>query len=293
MISKTKYKVDGTPKIISQNKCKGRKSEVCSLKIEDQKKIVRYLSENGMWIHYLMFVLSYNMARRVGDMLSLKWENFFYPETGEYRSNILEIQEEKTNKIANPRINSACRSAIKLYIEKTGCDVSAHHYTVPVFLQLSGTYKGRVLSDSGYYKKLKSVSNELGIKYNIGTHSSRKTFGRMSIMMHPGDSDSLYLLQRVFNHSDPKTTLRYSGLEEERINAYYDDMGSFFEEYIVGDKEYEDISSKPVVSINANDLRELINFAYEMGMENANETDAMTHVNAITSLMQMIEELQK
>lgn len=288
-----KLKKDGSPKIISQNKRKGKKSEVYPFEIEDMKKMIMYFSENEMWLHYMLFVLSCNLARRIGDMLSLKWENFFYPETGKFRADILEIQEDKTDKLANPRINSACREAINLYIEKTGCDVAKDNYTVPVFMQLTGNHKGNVISDSGYLKALKKAANKVGIEYNVGTHSARKTFGMMSRMLHPSDYDSMELLQTIYNHSDTKTTKNYIGLTKQKVDAYYDDMGTFFDEYVTGDKEYTISANKPIVSLDTNDLRDIIKAAYEAGKNNADNTNMMVHVESINLIMQMVDELVK
>lgn len=288
-------KKDGTQKkICCSNKRRGKKSEVYPFfEISDIKKMAAYFSENEMWLHYMMFVLSCNMARRINDMLSLKWENFFDPKTGKFRNNILEIQEDKTDKLANPRINSACRTAINLYIEKIGCDVSKDNYTVPVFMQFTGTYKGRVLSDSGYLKSLKKAAHAVGIKDNIGTHSSRKTFGMMSRMLHPNDYDSMELLQTIYNHSDTKTTKGYIGMTKQKIDKYYDDMGKFFDEYVVGDKKYTATNDRPIVSLDINDLRDIVRTAYESGKNNADNSDIMVHIDSINAIMQMIEGLAK
>lgn len=275
------------------NKKKGKKSEVYPFEIKDMQKMITYFIDNDMWIHYLAFTLSCNMARRVGDMLSLRWENFYDPRTGNFRKDILEISEQKTDKLANPKINQACRNAIQLYIEKTGCDVSKDNYTVPVFMQLSGTHKGSVLSDSGYLKAIKKVAGKIGIEYNVGTHSPRKTFGMMSRMLHPGDYNSMELLQTIYNHRDTKTTNHYIGLTKKEVDKYYDDMGSFYDEYVVGGKEYAIQGDKPMVTLDSNDLRDVIRTAYEMGKNNAKSTDAMIHVDNINTIMEMIESFKK
>lgn len=287
-------KKNGEKKIIcSGNKKRGKKSEVYPFEIQDMQKITACFVEHEMWLHYLMFVLSCNMARRVGDMLALRWINFFDPKTGGFRNDILEIKEDKTDKLANPRINSACRAAINLYIEKTDCDVSKENYTMPVFMQLTGTHKGFVLSDSGYLKALKKVANIIGIEYNVGTHSPRKTFGMMSRMLHPGDYDSMELLQTIYNHNDTKTTKHYIGLTKKKIDTYYDDMGNFFDEYIVGGKEYAVVSATPIISLDTNDIRDIVRAAYEAGKNNSDNIDVMVHIDAINSIMKMVEELVK
>lgn len=288
-----KLKKDGTEKRIVCNKKKGCKSEVMPIEIADMKKLNQYFIEHNQWENYLIFVLSCNMARRIGDTLSLTWEHVFNPATGLIRTDLLEIVEDKTDKLANPHINSACRFAIRLYLDKTGVDPAANHYKNPVFIQTSGNYKGRVITDDGYRKGLKKAAREVGITYNVGTHSPRKTFGMMSRMLHPGDYDSMELLQTIYNHSDTKTTKHYIGLTKKKIDAYYDDFGTFFDEYVTGDKIYEDISEKPVVSLDANDLRDLISTAYKMGASNAGSADPNTHVDALNELMSMIDNLRK
>lgn len=280
-------------KQVVNNKRKGKKSEVYPFNIEDMKKMINYFIDNEMWIHYLAFTLSCNMARRVGDMLALRWYNFFDPRTGKVRQDILEIREEKTDKLANPRINRACRDAIKLYVEKTGCDVKKNNYSEPVFMQISGTHKGRVLSDSGYLKAIKRVALKVGIEYNVGTHSPRKTFGMMSRMIHPGDYDSMELLQTIYNHRDNKTTKHYIGLTKQKVDAYYDDMGEFFTEYVIEGKEYAIEGDKPMVTLDSNDLRDIIRTAYESGKNNAEESDAMVHIDSINAIMEMIESFKK
>ena len=280
-----KLKKDGTPKKIAQNKQKGKKSEVYPIEIGDMKKLIAYFNENEMWEHYLIFVLSCNMARRIGDTLSLTWGHIFNPANGQIRTDLLEIVEDKTDKLANPHINSACREAIQLYIEKTGVRPEKNNYSNPVFIQTSGNYRGRVMTDDGYRKALKKAAVAVGIEYNIGTHSPR--------MLHPGDYDSMELLQTIYNHSDTKTTKHYIGLTKKKIDSYYDDFGSFFDDYVTGNKVYEDVSEKPVVSMDANDLRDLIAAAYKAGAENAGNTDPAAHVDAMNQLMSMIDDLRK
>lgn len=273
------------------NKKRGKKSEVYPYEIQDVKRLLEYFEEKEQWIHYLALTLSCNMARRIGDTLCLNWENFFDPSTGKIRADILEIEEEKTDKLANPHINSAVRNAINIYISKTRCKPEKNGYHNPVFMQLSGTHRGSILTESGHLKALKRAAKELEIEYNIGTHSGRKFFGKINRQLHPGDYDSMEILQTIYNHSDTKTTKHYIGLTKKKVDQYYDDMGTFFDDYIVGDKEYIVAENKLIVSLDSNDLRDIIKAAYEAGSNNSGSTDAMVHVNAITSLMNMVEEL--
>lgn len=274
-------------------KPKGKSSEVFAFQVEDMKKIAEYFQNEGRWLPYMIFVLSCNMARRIGDTMSLTWEHFYNPKSGVIRDSLLEIVEDKTDKFANPRINQACRDAINKYIAETGCNPASNGYKNPICLQLSGTHKGTVMSESGYYKALKNAAARVGIEYNVGTHSTRKTFGAMSRTLHPHDNDSMELLQSIFNHNDTRVTSRYIGLTKQKADAYYDDMGEFFNDYVVGDKEFKSVAANPVVSIETADIRELIKIAYEAGMKNAAVTDPMEHVNAISEILAVVESIAK
>ncbi len=275
------------------NKKKGRKSEVYAFEIDDMRKVTKYFADHNMWLHNMAFVFGCNMARRIGDTLSLTWEHIYNPETGRMRQDIMEIVEDKTDKLANPRINEAVKEAIETYIEKTGVDVAKNGYREPVFMQLSGTHAGKVMSADGYRKALKKVAKECGIEYNVGTHSTRKTFGKMSRMLHPNDYDSMETLQTIFNHSDTKTTKNYIGLTKEKVDQYYDDMGNFYAEYVTGDKDFHAESAKTVVNVDINDLRDLIAMAYTEGQKNAGAADAKTHIDSINAILSILDDLVK
>ena len=246
-----------TPKKNS-NKKKGAKSEVQPFEVNDIKMMTKYFEDNKMWTQYLLFTVGCNMARRVGDTLTLTWEHFYNPASGNFRTDILEITEDKTDKLANPRINKAVRNAILKYIKETGCDPAENGYKNPVFMQLSGTHKGKVITSDGYRKALKKAATAVGIEYNVGTHSPRKTFGMVSRMLHPNDYDSMELLQTIYNHSDTKTTKHYIGLTKKKIDQYYDDMGTFFGDYVTGDKEYKQSMQKPTITLEWADLRDVL-----------------------------------
>lgn len=288
-----KLKKDGTPKRIKCNKKKGKKSEVYPFQIPDIRKIMDYFIENQKWEHYLVFMISLNMARRIGDTLSLEWRHFYDITSGEFRADLDDIVEDKTDKLANPHINSAVRNAINFYLEKTSVNPADNDYNNPVFVQTSGNYKGRVLTADGYRKSLKKAAAELGIKYNVGTHSTRKTFGMLSRMLHAGDYDSMELLQTIYNHSDTKTTKSYIGLTKQKVDKYFDDFGTFVDEYVVGGKTYEEVAETPIVSIDINDLRDVIKVAYKAGADNAGTNDPAVHIEAINNILSMIESLKK
>lgn len=288
------YRRDGQPRRFAiNNKKKGKSSKVRHFNPEDLRAMNKYFKEHEYWCHYLAFVLTCNTARRIGDILPLKWDKLYNPTTGKVR-NYLEIVEEKTGKISETFLNSSCRKAIKLYVEKTGYNPAAFNYNAFVFVQPTGTHKGKVLSYSGYDDGLKRAAETIGIEYRIGTHSARKTFGAMTRRLHPNDSDSLQLLQEIFKHSSEETTLRYIGLTQEKEDAYLDDYGRYFDDYVEGDGIFIPQKADPVMTFTTNDVRELIKQCYERGYKdckkaNDNPTASMDAMNDLMALAEGLE----
>lgn len=291
--SQPKLKKDGMPKIIVQNKKRGRKSEVYPIQVSDIRRFMDWFESNKKWECYLIFVISCNLARRIGDTLSLQWKHFYDTKTGRFRKDLLEIIEDKTDKLANPHINTAVKNAIVKYLAETNVDPSENNYENYVFTQVSGNYKGRVMTADGYRKCLKKAAVALGIDYNVGTHSTRKTFGMLSRMLHAGDYDSMALLGVIYNHRDEKTTRRYTGLTKQKVDTYFDDMGTFFDDYVTGGKTFTEVAEAPVVHIDVNDLRDIIKMAYAAGAENSTTNDPTVHIDAINEIWAMIDGLKK
>lgn len=266
-------------------KKRGQKSEVYAYEPADMTKMLAYFKEHDRWIHYLLFTIQTNSARRVGDLIGytdnngtkhdgLRWADFINPETGNFRREIKSFAEQKTGKLASPVINSAMRDAIMLYCQKTGCNPAANNYENPVFLQLSGTHKGNVVSYNGALYGLKTAAAACGIEYNVGTHSARKTFGATAKMLHPGDASCIETLQGYYNHSSSAITNRYIGITKKKTDGYVEDMGNFFNEYIVGGKEIPLEIGSPVISVDTEALYKLIEQAFYAGKSSNGSNDA-------------------
>ena len=260
----------------------GRKTEVFAYELNDLHKMLEYFEKTEQDLHRLMLVLSCNMARRCGDSLRLTWRNF-YDESGKIREEILAIREEKTDKFASPHINSAVKKELEHFTSKYEINPK-EHLDEPVFVQLTGTHKGHLLTENGHLKALKKAAVAVGITYNIGTHSGRKTFGKYSRMIHPNDYDSMEILQSIYNHSNTKTTKNYIGLTKEKVNEYYEDIGNFFEEFAVGGKEFKPQTGVTTTAM-ANELRQIIQLAFECG-KNAKGND----LDTLTELYELLDE---
>lgn len=280
----------------------GQKSEVFAYESADAKKMLAYFASHNKWIHYLLFSIQAISARRVGDLIGycnkqtgkkesdgLLWCDFFNPSTGQFRQEIRSFREQKTGKLASPLIPSAMRDAIMLYCEKTGCDPSANNYQNPVFLQLSGTHKGKVVSYAGVQKAIKDAASFCGIEYNVGTHSARKTFGAVTMATHPGDATCKATLQSIYNHSSEAITGRYIGLTKKKSDGYSEDFGAFWSKYVVNGEEIPLQIASPVISVDTEALYQLIQQAFYAGKNSDGSNDAAL----IIELTKQINNIRK
>lgn len=285
-----KYCKNGEPKKTHYTKSDKKKEVYAYKTVEDIKGITEYFLNTKKYIHFLVFTVQFNLARRIGDVLKLSWNHFFYPD-GTFKEQTATIKEEKTGKTIKLKVNNGIKEAVDIYIEKIGVDPSENNYSNPVFLQLTGTYKGRVLGDEAHRKALKKAAEAVGITYHIGTHSARKSYGLWSRKLHPTDPNSMQILRLTFNHENENDTSRYIGLSKEKMDEYMDDMGDFWCKHIMGNEQYVNKESSPITSLDANDLRDIITLVYTEGKNNANCTDAETHLEAMNTIMEMIDDL--
>ena len=67
--------LDKNGKVLSE-RLSSRNVKDCIDFYEDMSKIYNHLIEQKRWNIYLLFVLNYNLSRRIGDLLKTKWSDF-------------------------------------------------------------------------------------------------------------------------------------------------------------------------------------------------------------------------
>lgn len=253
IVSFSVYK-NGEPEKKKGNYKTGEKQEVYPFRTdEDLQKMKDYFIDNEMWRDSLMFVLGVNVGLRAGDLLALTWKQVFSKD-GKDVVNGITIREEKTDKWRTFYLNESCKNAITEYFDFLMADYDAriHEYTEKIESGNEGTrdynrskeqldkcnYELEHIMDEYIFKSrkgshievrpagliLKKAAQAVGITYNVGTHSMRKTFGYRQLKAHQGDAMFVCQLQAMFNHSSPQITLRYCGLESEKMEQYYNDV---------------------------------------------------------------------
>ena len=265
--------------------------------MEDIRNMMNYFKRKGMWHWYLVFNLGLLLGRRVSDTLSFKWSDFLY-ENGRMKDEI-EIREQKTGKITRPYVCGACKEALQFYMDQTGADPMKHFHDFIITMERKSrllknrdAYSGEEYEKlfweatqsqaAAYRKQFKIAAKACEIRYPVSTHSTRKTFGYWAVKLHPYDVTTIDKLQGIFSHTDRNTTLHYIGIAREDEVKIYEDNGAFIKDVIDGKKPA--VKNSPVISLKAEDFRELLGRCWDM---------ARTGEDKFEGISQLISAVEK
>ena len=172
----------------------------------DINKVKQYLYGKENKRDYCIFVVGINVGLRAGDLLSLKINDV---TDGTTIFDTVIIKEQKTGKIRNFALNKNAKEAIQLYINSLA-DYDSNDY-------LFKSRKGGHLGVRPLHHIIKTLTTDLGIKGNFGTHTLRKTMAYHRYI----NNVPLETLQKLLNHSSSAITLRYIGITKEVITDCY------------------------------------------------------------------------
>ena len=164
-------------------------------KLSDIEKIKKKLKPHPRDL--LLFAFGINTGLRISDILKLKVKDV-------KNKKHLTIIEQKTHKYKKILIMSELRNQIKKYTKYKSNDTYL----------FKTRYTNQPISRVQAYRIINDACKEANIKENVGTHTLRKTFGYHFYQQ----TKDIALLQDILNHSSPKVTLRYIGLNQDIID---------------------------------------------------------------------------
>jgi len=205
----------GTPAIKNSIICTECGAELKSSKgmgvvqpIRDKAKIEEmkvYLKSHSLR-DYTLFILGINSALRISDLLNLKVSDV-YDENGKVRERIL-VKEIKTSKSKNFPFNNSVKSALNEY----------YHTIKPAQTVLFASRKGdESITRQQSHRIINEAAKACNIKEPCSNHSLRKTF---ATALYEAGVD-LTRIQALLNHSSPKETIRYIGLNQLQNDQIY------------------------------------------------------------------------
>lgn len=186
---------------------------------KDVKKLITYLKASNIR-NYAIVVVGINVLLRAGDLLNLKWSDVL-DEDGSFKDYFY-ITEDKTDKTRKVEFNESALEALQLYKESLK-NFNINNY---IFESRKANKDGeKKLDVKALHRIIKDTCKELNIKGNYGTHTLRKT-GAYRIYADNIVENPMIIsyLQEILNHSSQKTTLRYIGIEAEKISGIFQSL---------------------------------------------------------------------
>lgn len=177
--------------------------------IKDRKLVKKMIDELASRSERdaLLAKLGFYTNLRISDILQLQAKHF-YTEGGK-PSTYIRLNEQKTKKSKLVRINNELKRGVYPYI---------HDYEIKMdeYLIFSIKYPERPITRQAAWLILKNAAKRCGIE-KFGPHSMRKTFGWFVY----SETKDLLLVMNLLNHSDPRVTRRYIGLDQEDMDRAY------------------------------------------------------------------------
>lgn len=173
-------------------------------KIEEMKRELK----KGGTRDYLLFYTGINTGLRISDIIKLKVKDVLNQDRT--MKTHIDIIEEKTNKKKRFKINNGLVEELRQFTK----DMDFDEY---IFKSRKG--ENMPITRIQAYRILNNAGEKIGLE-EIGTHTLRKTFGYHFYQQ----TKDVALLQELFNHSAPSITLRYIGINQDKIDQAYDNF---------------------------------------------------------------------
>lgn len=168
--------------------------------IESIKKLL-----SGNLRDLLLFTMGINNGLRCVDLLKIKVGQVKDLKPGE----TITIKEQKTGKMNVLMVNKSVYKVLKDYIENVKPNDDDY-----LFKSKKG--QNQPLSVGSVNGMIKDWCKSIGIKYNVGSHSFRKSWG---FHQRTRFGVGWELLCKRFNHSSPSVTMRYLGIQDKEVNG--------------------------------------------------------------------------
>lgn len=198
---------------------KKREEPSAPLTMPDLNKLIDGLHEDKLYNWEAYVRLSFVTALRVGDVLSLTWDDVL-------DKKILNFVEQKTRKVRKIPFNKTVQDKISELYELCGRP-DVNEYIMINKTQSLKTGKMSTYTNQYINRRLKNfkIKYRMNVDINlIKTHSFRKTFGRYIYEKNGCSFQALNMLNIIYQHADIKTTQIYLGIQDEEIDEVYNQI---------------------------------------------------------------------
>lgn len=153
----------------------------------------------------LLFTLGINNGLRASDLLCLTVSDVCDLKIGE----TVTVVERKTGKPNFLMMNKASHKALSRYLDQ----VQPYEDD---YLFRSRKGENQPITVSTVNHMVKEWCATINLSGNYGSHTLRKTFGYMQRTKYGVGWE---VLAKRYNHSSPRTTMRYLGISDEEVNG--------------------------------------------------------------------------
>lgn len=167
-----------------------------------KKKRDKTLSEQKARLYdrnYIMILVGVNTALRFSDLRRLT--------VGKVKFNYIIQRDKKTRKENKFSLHKEIFDEVQAYIKRQGLTDDDDY----LFYSRKGVNKP--LSRVQGYNIIQEIKDGIKLRYQVGTHTLRKTFGYWFYKQY-GD---VVALQSILNHSTPAMTLIYIGMQKVEV----------------------------------------------------------------------------
>jgi integrase len=190
----------------------GQRTTTTSMDWDDFKSLIGKLERDGEYKFCLLFSIGEFPGLRISDLLKLRFNQF-------ENSEILTIQEQKTNKTRRIKINADLKEIVER-LKGRMVVVDTNQF---IFVNRYGT---KPIDQSYVNVKLKEILKryDIVLEGNASSHLFRKTLGNRVLRLNNYSNESVILLMELFGHSSPSITKKYLGIREREIHDVYDSI---------------------------------------------------------------------
>lgn len=184
-----------------KEKIRIRTGNKIGLTIEEVEKIEALELEplTSIWHTHRVWLISFYFAGiRISDVVKLKWSDF--------KDNRLYYVMNKNEKALSLKIPDKANLILNEYKKYKS---PANDYVFPFLNEITANSEEEIFKKTRnatklFNKYLKRIATQCGIDKNLSNHIARHTFGNIA-----GDRIHPLMLQKLYRHSDLKTTLNY------------------------------------------------------------------------------------
>ena len=182
-LTKEDYAAMSTQALINRDKCKPG--------TEDYYRAYR---------DYMMLLIGVNTGCRIEVECEMKVKDF--------KGGYVTITEFKTKKRTQYEMDKDVYGEVQKYIIHFG--LTDHEFLFKTRLD-----RYDAITRVTAWRRIKALANQVGVKYTVGAHSLRKSFGRWLY----DETHDIHMVQKFYMHGSAETTERYICLEKGDIDA--------------------------------------------------------------------------